>query len=157
MPGEQSALQSIACSCLNKLQKELAAETKRHASNAAKAPDFIFCCAVLGRYDYEEVDLDAAVQMMEDLELTMLDKAFVGQRFAVGEKLYQVERVDNFEHTDPVDRCISRNQGLRVIFTDGSRVIYRLSGTGSMGERVRVYIDSYETDPNKLFQDPHQT
>ncbi|CAB1317852.1 unnamed protein product [Coregonus sp. 'balchen'] len=106
------------------------------------------------RYDYEEVDLDTAVQMMEDLELMMLEKGFVGQRFAVGEKLYQVERADNFEYTDPVDGRISRNQGLRIILTDGSRVIYRLSGTGSTGATVRVYIDSYETDPNKIFQDP---
>ncbi|XP_038859606.1 phosphoglucomutase-1-like isoform X2 [Salvelinus namaycush] len=106
------------------------------------------------KYDYEEVDLDAAIQMMEDLELMILEKAFMGQRFAVGEKLYQVEKADNFEYTDPVDGHICRNQGLRIIFTDGSRIIYRLSGTGSMGATVRVYIDSYEKDPDKIFRDP---
>ncbi|XP_064784399.1 phosphoglucomutase-1-like [Oncorhynchus masou masou] len=106
------------------------------------------------KYDYEEVDLDAAIQMMEDLELRILGKAFMGQRFAVGEKLYQVEKADNFEYTDPVDGRICRNQGLRIIFTDGSRIIYRLSGTGSMGATVRVYIDSYEKDPDKIFRDP---
>uniref|UniRef100_A0A674E807 Phosphoglucomutase 1 n=1 Tax=Salmo trutta TaxID=8032 RepID=A0A674E807_SALTR len=106
------------------------------------------------KYDYEEVDLDAAIQMMEDLELMILEKAFMGQRFAVGEKLYQVEKADNFEYTDPVDGRICRNQGLRIIFTDGSRIIYRLSGTGSMGATVRVYIDSYEKDPDKIFRDP---
>uniref|UniRef100_A0A8C7G0Y2 Phosphoglucomutase 1 n=1 Tax=Oncorhynchus kisutch TaxID=8019 RepID=A0A8C7G0Y2_ONCKI len=62
------------------------------------------------KYDYEEVDLDAAIQMMEDLELRILGKAFMGQRFAVGEKLYQVEKADNFEYTDPVDGRICRNQ-----------------------------------------------
>eukprot|EP00063_Salmo_salar_P019937 XP_013994772.1 PREDICTED: phosphoglucomutase-1-like [Salmo salar] len=106
------------------------------------------------KYDYEEVDLDAAIQMMEDLELMILEKAFMGQRFAVGEKLYQVEKADNFEYTDPVDGRICRNQGLRIIFTDGSRIIYRLSGTGSMGATVRVYIDSFEKDPDKIFRDP---
>ncbi|XP_055723497.1 phosphoglucomutase-1-like isoform X2 [Salvelinus fontinalis] len=106
------------------------------------------------KYDYEEVDLDAAIQMMEDLELMILEKAFMGQRFAVGEKLYQVEKADNFEYTDPVDGRICRNQGLRIIFTDGSRIIYRLSGTGSVGATVRVYIDSYEKDPDKIFRDP---
>uniref|UniRef100_A0A3P8XGV7 Phosphoglucomutase 1 n=1 Tax=Esox lucius TaxID=8010 RepID=A0A3P8XGV7_ESOLU len=111
------------------------------------------------RYDYEEVDLDVAVEMMEDLELMMLEKAFVGQRFAVGEQVYQVERADNFEYTDPVDGCIYRNQvgnigGLRITFTDGSRIIYRLSGTESLGATIRVYIDSYEKDPSKMFQDP---
>lgn len=82
----------------------------KHVSNVAKASHFIFCCAALGRYDYEEVDLDAAIQMMEDLELMILEKAFMGQRFAVGEKLYQVEKADNFEYTDPVDGRICRNQ-----------------------------------------------
>ncbi|CAB1325817.1 unnamed protein product [Coregonus sp. 'balchen'] len=101
----------------------------------------------LDKYDYEEVDLEAAVQMMEDLELMMLEKAFMGQRFAVGEKLYQVEKADNFEYTDPIDG---------IIFTDGSRIIYRLSGTGSMDATVQVYIDSYEKDPDKIFQDPQK-
>ncbi|KAJ8011202.1 hypothetical protein DPEC_G00055720 [Dallia pectoralis] len=106
------------------------------------------------RYDYEEVDLDVAVEMMVDLELIILEKAFIGQRFAVGEQIYQVEKADNFEYTDPVDGCVYRNQGLRIIFTDRSRVIYRLSGTGSMRATVRVYIDSYVEDPRKILQDP---
>ncbi|XP_067108885.1 phosphoglucomutase-1-like [Osmerus mordax] len=106
------------------------------------------------RYDYEEVDLDAACEMMEDLEMFIVDKSFAGQRFAVGEKVYQVERADNFEYSDPVDGTISRNQGLRIIFCDGSRIIYRLSGTGSTRATVRIYIDGYETDPDKVFQDP---
>lgn len=69
---------------------------------------------VFARYDYEEVDLDAACEMMEDLEVMMVDKSFVGQRFAVGEKLYQVERADNFEYSDPIDGSISRNQVTRL-------------------------------------------
>jgi len=56
------------------------------------------------------VDLDAAVEMMLDLELVVSDKAFIGQVFAVGEKKYQVEAADNFEYSDPVDGTISRNQ-----------------------------------------------
>ncbi|KAM3866451.1 phosphoglucomutase-1-like [Diretmus argenteus] len=103
------------------------------------------------RYDYEDVDLDAACEMMEDLELLMVDKSFVGQRFAVGDKIYQVEKADNFEYTDPVDSTISRNQGLRIIFSDGSRIIYRLSGTGSGGATIRIYLDSYEKE--HIFQD----
>lgn len=45
-------------------------------------------------------------------------------------------------------------QGLRIIFTDGSRIIFRLSGTGSAGATIRLYIDSYEKDPQKIYQDP---
>ncbi|XP_060900233.1 phosphoglucomutase-1-like [Labrus mixtus] len=98
------------------------------------------------RYDYENVDIDAACEMMEDLEILIADKSFARQRFAVEDKIYQVEKADNFEYTDPVDSTITRNQGLRIIFSDGSRIIYRLSGTGSEGATVRVYIDSYEKE-----------
>ncbi|XP_056149238.1 phosphoglucomutase-1-like [Lampris incognitus] len=106
------------------------------------------------RYDYEDVDLDAACEMMEDLEIMIMDKSFVGQRFAVGDKIYQVEKADNFEYTDPVNNVISRNQGLRIIFSDGSRIIYRLSGTGSGGATVRIYIDGYEKE--NIFQDTQE-
>ncbi|XP_016333500.1 phosphoglucomutase-1-like [Sinocyclocheilus anshuiensis] len=106
------------------------------------------------RFDYEEVDLDAAVEMMLDLELMISDRAFIGQVFTVGEKKYQVEAADNFEYSDPVDGTISRNQGLRIVFKGGSRIIFRLSGSDSFGATVRLYIDSYEKDINKLFQDP---
>ena len=63
-----------------------------------------------GRYDYEGLDLDAAWQLMDDLEVLMMDKSFVGQRFAVADNIYQVEQADNFEYTDPVDSTITRNQ-----------------------------------------------
>ncbi|XP_020566560.1 phosphoglucomutase-1 isoform X2 [Oryzias latipes] len=103
------------------------------------------------RYDYQNVDLDAVCDMMEDLEIMIADKTFVKQRFAVKDKIFQVEKADNFEYTDPVDSSISRNQGLRIIFSDGSRIIYRLSGTGNDGATVRIYLDSYEKD--LLFED----
>uniref|UniRef100_A0A8C1IEI1 Phosphoglucomutase 1 n=1 Tax=Cyprinus carpio TaxID=7962 RepID=A0A8C1IEI1_CYPCA len=106
------------------------------------------------RYDYEEVDSDAANKMIEHLQTTMFDKAFVGQKFSSGDKTYQVDKADNFEYTDPVDGSVSKGQGLRIIFSDGSRIIFRLSGTGSAGATIRLYIDSYEKDPQKIYQDP---
>ncbi|XP_068095427.1 phosphoglucomutase-1 isoform X1 [Hyperolius riggenbachi] len=106
------------------------------------------------RYDYEEVDSDGANKMMKDLETIMFDRSFIGQNLAVGDKVYTVEKADNFEYSDPVDGSISRNQGLRIIFTDGSRIIFRLSGTGSAGATVRLYIDSYEKDAPKIYEDP---
>uniref|UniRef100_A0A8C1DVL3 Phosphoglucomutase 1 n=1 Tax=Cyprinus carpio carpio TaxID=630221 RepID=A0A8C1DVL3_CYPCA len=109
------------------------------------------------RYDYEEVDSDAANKMIEHLQTTMFDKAFVGQKFSSGDKTYQVDKADNFEYTDPVDGSVSKgqvSQGLRIIFSDGSRIIFRLSGTGSAGATIRLYIDSYEKDPQKIYQDP---
>ena len=68
-----------------------------------------------------------------------------------GNKLdtYQVEYADNFAYTDPVDGSVSRNQGIRIGFTDGSRIVYRLSGTGTAGATLRVYLEAYEPDPGK--------
>ncbi|XP_008943025.1 PREDICTED: phosphoglucomutase-1 [Merops nubicus] len=106
------------------------------------------------RYDYEEVDADAANKMMKDLEAVMFDRSFVGKQLSSGDKVYTVEKADNFEYNDPVDGSVSRNQGLRLIFSDGSRIIFRLSGTGSAGATVRLYIDSYEKDAQKIQQDP---
>ncbi|KAK2543209.1 Pgm1 [Columba livia] len=106
------------------------------------------------RYDYEEVDADAANKMMKDLETVMFDRSFVGKQLSCGDKVYTVEKADNFEYNDPVDGSVSRNQGLRLIFSDGSRIIFRLSGTGSAGATVRLYIDSYEKDAQKIHQDP---
>uniref|UniRef100_A0A3P9AL03 Phosphoglucomutase 1 n=1 Tax=Esox lucius TaxID=8010 RepID=A0A3P9AL03_ESOLU len=105
------------------------------------------------RYDYEEVDSDKANTMIKDLEATMFDKSFVGQKFSSGDKTYEVAVSDNFAYTDPVDGSISKNQGLRIVFSDGSRIIFRLSGTGSAGATIRLYIDSYEKDPAKIYGD----
>ncbi|KAL7985022.1 hypothetical protein Chor_003592 [Crotalus horridus] len=90
------------------------------------------------RYDYEEVDADGANRMMKDLETLFFDRSFVGKTLSAGDKSYVVEKADNFEYSDPVDGSISRNQGLRLIFSDGSRIIFRLSGTGSAGATVML-------------------
>lgn len=62
------------------------------------------------RYDYEGIDIETACEMMEDLELMITDKSFVKQRFAVEDKIYQVEKADSFEYTDPVNSVLTRNQ-----------------------------------------------
>uniref|UniRef100_A0A8C2KX10 Phosphoglucomutase 1 n=1 Tax=Cyprinus carpio TaxID=7962 RepID=A0A8C2KX10_CYPCA len=67
------------------------------------------------RYDYEEVDSDAANKMIDHLQTTMSDKAFLGQKFSSGDKTYQVEKADNFEYTDPVDGSVSKGQCHMII------------------------------------------
>lgn len=62
------------------------------------------------RYDYEEVDADAANKMMKDLETVMFDRSFVGKQLSCGDKVYTVEKADNFEYSDPVDGSVSKNQ-----------------------------------------------
>uniref|UniRef100_UPI00358FD337 phosphoglucomutase-1 isoform X1 n=2 Tax=Myxine glutinosa TaxID=7769 RepID=UPI00358FD337 len=106
------------------------------------------------RYDYEEVDAAPANEMMKAIESMLQDSSFHGKTFEAEGKAYTVQKGDNFEYTDPVDGSVTKKQGLRIIFTDGSRVIFRLSGTGSAGATIRIYIDSYEKDPSKIHQDP---
>ncbi|KAJ3604249.1 hypothetical protein NHX12_028990 [Muraenolepis orangiensis] len=78
---------------------------------------------------------------MRDLERVISDKAFRSQKFAVGDHMYGVERADNFEYLDPVDGTVARNQGLRIVFADGSRLVFRLSGSGGgAGATIRIYV-----------------
>lgn len=64
-----------------------------------------------------------------------------------GEKIV---RMDEFEYHDPVDDSVSSHQGIRIYTEDGARIIFRLSGTGSSGATIRMYMEKYETDPEKL-------
>ncbi|CAH0720509.1 unnamed protein product, partial [Brenthis ino] len=96
------------------------------------------------RYDYEECPSDPCNEMMQELEKKMTSPGFVGSRHSAGGKAYTVAHADNFSYMDPVDRSVAMKQGLRIVFEDGSRVVLRLSGTGSSGATVRLYIDSYE-------------
>jgi phosphoglucomutase len=95
------------------------------------------------RHDYEEIDSGAANDLMAHLQsrLTSLQGSTLGG--------YTVDYADNFAYTDPVDGSVSENQGIRVGFTDGSRIVYRLSGTGTAGATLRVYLEAYEPDPEK--------
>ncbi len=99
------------------------------------------------RHDYEAIPSDIAKQLMADVELKLPN--LVGQTLA-GRK---VTYADNFSYTDPVDNSVSSNQGLRIGFDDGARIVLRLSGTGTEGATLRVYIESYENKPDKLQQD----
>ena len=95
------------------------------------------------RHDYEEVDAEAARGLMEHVEAQLEDLAGKSIRG------HTVSFADNFSYTDPIDNSISTNQGLRIGFDDGARIIFRLSGTGTVGATLRVYIESYEPDPEK--------
>merc|ERR1719450_958935 len=84
------------------------------------------------RYDYEGVDKGKAEEMMKamtDMAGTLADKEYTGMTMKTN---------DVFEYNDPVDGSVSKNQGLRFIFGDGSRIIFRLSGTGVAGATIRL-------------------
>merc|ERR1712113_576000 len=88
------------------------------------------------RYDYEGVDKPRAEEMMKKMsEMTLAGTEIQGMK---------VKMNDVFTYTDPVDASVSKNQGIRIIFEDGSRIIFRLSGTGVAGATIRLYLEKYE-------------
>ena len=95
------------------------------------------------RYDYEQVDSSQAGKMMENLNNLIETKSEIGKTHTAAGKSYTVSLMDNYAYIDPVDGSQSTNQGVRIIFSDGSRLVFRLSGTGSSGATIRMYIDSY--------------
>ncbi len=99
------------------------------------------------RHDYEEVPAAPANELMARLR--------AGLATMPGTQLgpYTVDYADDFSYTDPVDGSVSDKQGIRIGFTDGSRIVFRLSGTGTKGATLRVYIESYEPDPAKHGQE----
>ncbi len=95
------------------------------------------------RHDYEEIDSDAAKRLMQ--ELTGRMAGLVGTNLAGR----TVAQADDFSYTDPIDGSVSSHQGLRIVFNDGARIVYRLSGTGTSGSTLRVYIENFEPDPSR--------
>jgi phosphoglucomutase len=92
------------------------------------------------RYDYEEVPTAAANNVMDRVRAqlaTLPGTVHAGRTVTVA---------DDFSYTDPVDGSVSAKQGLRILFEDGARIIFRLSGTGTEGATIRLYIESYEAD-----------
>jgi phosphoglucomutase len=93
------------------------------------------------RHDYEEIDTAAAEGVMDHVRRQL--PGLVGQ--TVGG--FTVERADEFSYEDPVDGSIAKGQGLRIFFRENARIVYRLSGTGTQGATLRVYLERYESDP----------
>ena len=102
------------------------------------------------RHDYEEVAAEPAAELMRQLEASL--PGLVGS----SPNGLSIEAADNFTYTDPVDGSVSHHQGLRILFTNGARIIYRLSGTGTQGATLRIYIEAYEQGISKQAQDTQQ-
>ena len=102
------------------------------------------------RHDYEGVDGESAETMIARLRGQLAD--LPGQEFAgLG-----VVSADDFQYNDPIDGSETTAQGLRICFDNGGRVVLRLSGTGTQGATLRVYLDCYQNDPTLLGQDPQK-
>ena len=101
---------------------------------------------IYSRHDYEGIPVDTANTLMADLR-TLLP-GLKGRRF--GQRTLVL--ADDFAYTDPVDGSVSLSQGLRLIFDDGARIVFRLSGTGTEGATLRLYLERFEADPTRQNQ-----
>ncbi len=100
------------------------------------------------RHDYEGIQTSAANILIEHIRQqfsTLPGKMMQGKL---------ISSADDFAYTDPVDGSVSKNQGIRILFEDGSRLIFRLSGTGTQGATLRVYLEQYEADVQKHDMEP---
>ncbi|CDZ47443.1 alpha-D-glucose phosphate-specific phosphoglucomutase [Neorhizobium galegae] len=95
------------------------------------------------RHDYEEVDSEAANLLITALRDKLA--SLPGQSFGA----LKVATADDFAYHDPIDGSVSKNQGIRILFEGGSRVVFRLSGTGTSGATIRVYVERYEPDASR--------
>lgn len=91
------------------------------------------------RYDYENCDSEGATKIIDFLQSKVNDPSFVGSTFPTGSK---VKEAANFSYTD-LDGSVSKNQGLFVKLEDGLRFVVRLSGTGSSGATIRLYLEKH--------------
>lgn len=92
------------------------------------------------RYDFENVDSDGATKLTKSFLSKINDSSFIGSEVS-GRK---VTDAGDFSYTDPIDGSVANNQGLYAKFDDGSRIVVRLSGTGSSGATIRLYVEKHE-------------
>ncbi|MDX1914619.1 MAG: alpha-D-glucose phosphate-specific phosphoglucomutase [Methylophilus sp.] len=95
---------------------------------------------VYSRHDYEGIPTEQAQAVMSHIKDSF--DLLANQSFG----RYQIDVCDDFSYTDPVDGSVSTGQGLRLLFKCGSRIVFRLSGTGTDGATIRIYLEAYEPD-----------
>jgi phosphoglucomutase len=125
----------------------LIAKRRQSVSEIVQEHWQIFGRDIYSRHDYEAVDSAIAKDLVEHLRGQL--PTLPGQTF--GE--YVVSTANEFSYNDPVDGSISNNQGIRIGFTNGSRIVFRLSGTGTVGATLRIYLERFEPDVAKHNQD----
>ena len=102
------------------------------------------------RHDYEAIDSKAANGLIEHLLNNLVNLA--GQQYGS----YKIITADEFSYTDPIDNSISEHQGIRLLFENGARIIFRLSGTGTSGATLRLYIEDYCDDASRHQEDTQE-
>ncbi|MGK5038906.1 alpha-D-glucose phosphate-specific phosphoglucomutase [Janthinobacterium sp. GB1R12] len=121
----------------------LLAEKKQSVEDIVRAHWATYGRNYYSRHDYEDIDGACAAQLMDAVRGRLA--ALPGQQFDG----YTVALADDFSYTDPVDGSVATQQGIRIIMTDGARIVLRLSGTGTEGATLRLYLERYEADPSQ--------
>ncbi|XP_006461844.1 phosphoglucomutase [Agaricus bisporus var. bisporus H97] len=105
----------------------------------------IYGRSFFSRYDYEEVSSEGANSLVANLDQALTSGSLNNTEHvsASTSNKFVISGLYNFEYTDPIDHSVSKNQGHVITFSDGSRVVFRLSGTGSQGATVRMYVERY--------------
>lgn len=102
------------------------------------------------RHDFEAIASDKADAMMAALRASL--PSLAGRQV----EGMTIQAADDFAYTDPIDGSVSRQQGVRILFTDGSRIVLRLSGTGTEGATLRLYLERFTPGPEGLDHDPQE-
>ncbi|MBF0305522.1 MAG: alpha-D-glucose phosphate-specific phosphoglucomutase [Alphaproteobacteria bacterium] len=103
------------------------------------------------RHDWEAIETTIADAMIADLRASL--PTLPGQRFGA----FEIAAADDFAYTDPVDGSVTSRQGIRILFACGARIVMRLSGTGTEGATLRVYLERFEPDPARHDLDTQET
>jgi phosphoglucomutase len=150
-PGYESKVRAVVLREIEKLVDEwridnmgnIIAVKKLGVEAILKAHWLEYGRNVYSRHDYESIPTDAANGVIAHIKEQFF--SLPGQTFGH----YTVQTCDDFSYHDPIDGSVSQNQGIRILFTDGSRIVFRLSGTGTEGATLRIYLEAFEPDSSK--------
>ena len=133
----------------------LIAEKKQSVSGIVKNHWSKYGRDYFTRHDYEGLEISSAKKMMSQLKEKI--RSLPSHTLSVGQRVgLKIESADDFQYSDPVDNSVTSAQGVRFYFNNGGRIVFRLSGTGTQGATLRVYIDYYQDNPEHLEQEPQE-
>jgi phosphoglucomutase len=140
---EKDGLWAVLCWLNIIAAKQNISEQKISVEQIVKAHWAEFGRNVYSRHDYEAIPTDAANGVVAHIKAQFT--TFPNQKFGRPTiKSYTVKTADDFSYTDPVDASVSTGQGIRILFACGSRIVFRLSGTGTEGATLRIYLEAFE-------------
>lgn len=137
---EKDGLWAVLCWLNILAAKQIELKQKYSVEQLAKAHWAEYGRNVYSRHDYEAIPTEAANGVMAHLkaQFASLPNKIFGK--------YTVKTADDFSYTDPVDGSVSKGQGIRILFACGSRIVFRLSGTGTEGATIRIYLEAFDAD-----------